>query len=38
MLAEAAATAGFADQSHLHRTFRARYGFTPGAYAASLHR
>ncbi|MCT2398127.1 AraC family transcriptional regulator [Novosphingobium mangrovi (ex Huang et al. 2023)] len=32
-LADAAAGAGFADQSHMHRAFVARYGFTPGAYA-----
>ena len=37
-LAEAAAGAGFADQSHLHRTFRARYGFSPGAYGGALPR
>jgi AraC-like DNA-binding protein len=32
-LAEAAAGAGFADQSHMHRVFVARHGFTPGVYA-----
>ena len=32
-LADAAIEAGFADQSHLHRIFVARHGFTPGAYA-----
>lgn len=32
-LADAAAEAGFADQSHMHRIFIARHGFTPGAYA-----
>ena len=36
-LAQAAAEAGFADQSHLHRAFLARHGYTPGAYARSLH-
>ncbi len=35
-LAEAAAAAGFTDQSHLHRAFLARYGYTPGAYARAL--
>lgn len=28
---EVAALAGFADQSHLHRLFKARFGVTPGA-------
>lgn len=32
-LADAAAAAGFTDQSHLHRAFTARYGMTPGTYA-----
>jgi AraC-like DNA-binding protein len=32
-LAEAAATSGFADQSHMTRSFVSRYGLTPGAYA-----
>lgn len=32
-LADAAVAAGFADQSHMHRNFIARYGFTPGSYA-----
>lgn len=32
-LADAATEAGFADQSHMHRVFVARHGFTPGAYA-----
>lgn len=32
-LAEAAIAAGFADQSHMHRAFVARYGYTPGQYA-----
>lgn len=31
-LADAAAAAGFADQSHLCRTFRATRGMTPGTY------
>ncbi|MFN7388169.1 AraC family transcriptional regulator [Brevundimonas sp.] len=34
-LADAAATVGFADQSHMHRVFTSRYGFTPGAYAGA---
>lgn len=33
-LAQAAACAGFADQSHMTRTFARFWGFTPGAYAA----
>lgn len=32
-LAEAAIEAGFGDQSHMHRAFVARYGYTPGQYA-----
>jgi len=32
-LAETAAAAGFADQSHLNRAFTARFGLTPGAFA-----
>ncbi|WP_439567698.1 helix-turn-helix domain-containing protein [Sphingopyxis sp.] len=32
-LAETAIEAGFADQSHMHRAFVARYGYTPGQYA-----
>lgn len=32
-LAEAAVTAGFADQSHLTRLFRRSFGLTPGSYA-----
>lgn len=31
-LADAAALAGFADQSHLTRAFRSAYGMTPGAW------
>jgi AraC-like DNA-binding protein len=30
-LADAALDAGFFDQSHMHRLFVRRYGFTPGA-------
>ena len=33
-LAQAAAAAGFVDQSHLTRHFKARYGVTPGRWAA----
>jgi AraC-like DNA-binding protein len=35
-LIEAAATCGFADQSHLHRMFVHRYGVTPGEYVQGL--
>ena len=35
-LAEAAASAGFADQSHMSRQFKRAYGLTPGQWAASL--
>lgn len=35
-LADVAAACGFADQAHMTRLFRARYGATPGAYRASL--
>jgi AraC-like DNA-binding protein/quercetin dioxygenase-like cupin family protein len=35
-LADAAAAAGFADQSHFHRSFTRRYRLTPGAYAAAM--
>ena len=35
-LADAAVEAGFSDQSHMHRIFVARHGFTPGAYAAAV--
>ena len=31
-LSEAAASSGFADQSHMTRVFMRRYGFTPGAW------
>lgn len=34
-LAEAAAEAGFADQSHMTRNFTRRYGYTPGAWLAT---
>jgi len=35
-LADAAAEAGFADQSHMTRHFKARFGLTPGRYAQLL--
>jgi AraC-like DNA-binding protein len=35
-LAEAAAESGFADQSHMTRTFVRKYGVSPGAYAATF--
>jgi len=35
-LVEAAVAAGFADQSHFHRSFTRRYGLTPGDYAAAM--
>lgn len=35
-LADAAAAAGFADHSHLHRVFTRRYGFTPGAWQQAV--
>jgi AraC-like DNA-binding protein len=35
-LANAAAGSGFADQSHMTRHFKARFGLTPGRYAALL--
>ena len=35
-LADAAATAGFADQSHMTRAFVRFLGFTPGAYAVAM--
>lgn len=36
-LAQAAAMAGFSDQSHMTRTFRRKYGLTPGAFLEALH-
>jgi AraC-like DNA-binding protein len=35
-LAEASATCGFSDQSHMTRDFVHHFGFTPGAWAASI--
>ncbi|HLI12189.1 MAG TPA: AraC family transcriptional regulator [Alphaproteobacteria bacterium] len=35
-LAEAAVTAGFADQSHMSRQFKRAYGLTPARWAAAL--
>lgn len=35
-LADVATTAGFSDQSHLARTFVARFGYTPGTYAKAF--
>jgi len=35
-LADAALAAGFADQSHMTRSFVRRFGLSPGAYAAAL--
>ncbi|WP_091880159.1 AraC family transcriptional regulator [Phyllobacterium sp. OV277] len=35
-LAEAAIASGFADQSHMTRTFVRKYGVSPGAYAAAI--
>lgn len=35
-LVDAAVAAGFADQSHFHRSFTRRYGLTPGVYAAAM--
>lgn len=35
-LADAAAEAGFADQSHMTRHFKTRFGLTPGRYAQLL--
>jgi len=37
-LAEAAFAGGFADQSHMTRHFKARFGLTPGRYARLLRR
>jgi AraC-like DNA-binding protein len=34
--ADAAAAAGFFDQSHMYRHFRRRLGLTPAAYAAAF--
>ena len=34
-LAQAAADAGFADQSHLTRHFSRQFGYTPGAWRAA---
>lgn len=34
-LAEAAASSGFADQSHMTRAFVRTYGLSPGRYAAA---
>ena len=36
-LAEAAAAAGFADQSHMTRIFSRQFGFTPGAWRQAMH-
>lgn len=35
-LAQAAIASGFADQSHMTRTFVRKYGISPGAYAAAM--
>jgi AraC-like DNA-binding protein len=35
-LADAAYAVGFADQSHMTRHFKARFGLTPGHYAVLL--
>lgn len=35
-LAEAAAASGFADQSHMTRTFARKYGVSPGAFAGAV--
>ena len=37
-IGDAAVASGFADQSHLHRQFRHRLGFTPGRYRRALER
>ncbi|MBV9523375.1 MAG: helix-turn-helix transcriptional regulator, partial [Alphaproteobacteria bacterium] len=37
-LAEAAAAAGFADQSHMSRMFKRAYGLTPAGWTAALAR
>jgi AraC-like DNA-binding protein len=36
LLADAAAASGFADQSHMTRTFVRKYGIPPGAYARAV--
>jgi AraC-like DNA-binding protein len=36
LLAEAAMSAGFADQSHMSRQFKRAYGLTPGQWVAAL--
>ena len=33
---DAALAGGFADQSHMTRSFVAKFGYTPGAYARAL--
>jgi AraC-like DNA-binding protein len=35
-IADAAAEAGFADQSHLTRAFTRQFGISPGRYALGL--
>ena len=35
-LAEAAASCGFADQSHMTRSFARQFGYTPGAWKAAI--
>jgi len=37
-LAEAATACGFADQSHMTRTFSRHFGYTPGAWQQASHR
>ena len=37
-LADASATAGFADQSHMTRVFKRQFGFTPGDWRSALSR
>ena len=36
-LADAALSAGFADQSHMSRQFKRAYGLTPARWQAALH-